>query len=55
MVTACWRRRCRRGTAACPPMHVWRRAGRTGGPPVRGACTVWRRGDTHEARRGAGA
>jgi hypothetical protein len=32
-VTACCRRRYRRGTVAFQPTHVWRRAGRTGGPP----------------------
>jgi hypothetical protein len=32
-VTACQRRRCRRGMAASRPTHVRRRAGRTGGPP----------------------
>jgi hypothetical protein len=32
-MTACWRRRCRCGTAAPRPTHVRRRAGRTGGAP----------------------
>jgi hypothetical protein len=32
-VTACWRQRCRRGTAAPRPTHIRRCVGRTGGPP----------------------